>query len=374
MASTISAGTTTTTALVYTADTSGVLQLQTNGTTTAVTIDTSQNVGVNTTNPSAYGKLVVSGGGFTQLATLALPSTSGSTRSDFTRVLDVAGSRSLDSGVSSSGSWVQSRDKNDYSVNYNLLLQPNGGNVGISTSSPSHLLTVNQGSSSTTGLLISGNSSPGLNITETSSSNNLFLGADSSAIYVSAQTSTPLVFRTNSTEYMRLDTSGNLLVGTTSIGTLTGNSFFAAPVSGGANIGITHSSGTSSGQNYAGFLYNGTTIGSITQSGTTSVNFNGNSVPPSDQRLKENIVDAPSAQTFLNNIKVRSFDWIADKTHQTYGMIAQELMTVAPEVVPTPPDENTMMGIDYAKLVPALIKCVQELSAKVTALEAKVGA
>ena len=43
MASTISAGTTTTTALSYSADTSGVLQLQTNGTTTAVTIDTSQN-------------------------------------------------------------------------------------------------------------------------------------------------------------------------------------------------------------------------------------------------------------------------------------------------------------------------------------------
>ena len=43
MASTISAGTTTTTALVYSADTSGVLQLQTNGGTTAVTLDTSQN-------------------------------------------------------------------------------------------------------------------------------------------------------------------------------------------------------------------------------------------------------------------------------------------------------------------------------------------
>jgi len=53
MASTISAGTTTTTSLVYTADTSGVLQLQTNGTTTAVTIDTSQNVGIQTT-PSAW--------------------------------------------------------------------------------------------------------------------------------------------------------------------------------------------------------------------------------------------------------------------------------------------------------------------------------
>ena len=54
MASTISAGTTTTTALSYSADTSGVLQLQTNGTTTAVTIDTSQNVGLGVT-PSAWG-------------------------------------------------------------------------------------------------------------------------------------------------------------------------------------------------------------------------------------------------------------------------------------------------------------------------------
>ena len=43
MASTISAGTTTTTALSYSADTSGVLQLQTNGGTTALTLDTSQN-------------------------------------------------------------------------------------------------------------------------------------------------------------------------------------------------------------------------------------------------------------------------------------------------------------------------------------------
>jgi hypothetical protein len=44
MASTISAGTTSGTALNMAGDTSGSLQLQTNGTTTAVTIDTSQNV------------------------------------------------------------------------------------------------------------------------------------------------------------------------------------------------------------------------------------------------------------------------------------------------------------------------------------------
>ncbi len=51
MASTISAGTTTGTAIAIAGDTSGSLQLQTNGTTTAVTIDTSQNVGIGTTSP-----------------------------------------------------------------------------------------------------------------------------------------------------------------------------------------------------------------------------------------------------------------------------------------------------------------------------------
>jgi hypothetical protein len=142
MASIISAGTTTTTALVQTADTSGILQFQTNGTTTALTIDTSQNVGVGATSPATYGKLVVFGGGFTQLATIALPATSGSTRSDFTRILDSAGSRSLDSSISNNGAWIQSRDKNDYTVNYDLLLQPNGGKLGIGTTSPNNLVTI----------------------------------------------------------------------------------------------------------------------------------------------------------------------------------------------------------------------------------------
>ena len=60
MASTISAGTTAGTAIVVSGDTSGSLALQTNGTTTAVTIDTSQNVGIGNT-PSGTYKLQVSG-------------------------------------------------------------------------------------------------------------------------------------------------------------------------------------------------------------------------------------------------------------------------------------------------------------------------
>ena len=77
MASIISAGTTSGTALNFSGDTSGVLQLATNGTTTAITVDTSQNVGIGTASP--VGKLSIYGTG--ALATFQ-NATTGSTGSD----------------------------------------------------------------------------------------------------------------------------------------------------------------------------------------------------------------------------------------------------------------------------------------------------
>jgi hypothetical protein len=65
--------------------------------------------------------------GLTNFATLAVPATTGAVRSDFSRTVDALGSRSLDCGVSGTYAWLQSRDKNDYSANYSLALQPNGG-------------------------------------------------------------------------------------------------------------------------------------------------------------------------------------------------------------------------------------------------------
>ena len=78
-------------------------------------------VGVDGATPGAY----------TNVITLAAPAASGSTRGDFSRILDYVGSRVLDSGVSSSGAWLQSRDQNDYSVNYTLQLNPNGGSTTV---------------------------------------------------------------------------------------------------------------------------------------------------------------------------------------------------------------------------------------------------
>jgi hypothetical protein len=89
----------------------------------------------------------------------------------------------------------------------------------------------------------------------------------------------------------------------------------------------------------------------------------------SDVRAKENIVDAPSASDDIDAIQVRSFDWKADGLHQKYGMVAQELLTVAPDAVAQGDTEEDMMGVDYSKLVPMLIKEIQTLRARVAQLE-----
>ena len=87
----------------------------------------------------------------------------------------------------------------------------------------------------------------------------------------------------------------------------------------------------------------------------------------SDYCLKENIVDAPAGN--IDAIRVRSFDWKADGTHQTYGMVAQELVDVAPEAVSQGETEDDMWAVDYSKLVPMMIKEIQDLRARVAQLE-----
>jgi hypothetical protein len=114
--------------------------------------------------------------------------------------------------------------------------------------------------------------------------------------------------------------------------------------------------------------------GSITyNSGASLLAFN----TTSDQRLKTNIVDAPSALDKINSIRIRSFNWIETGNHNDFGVIAQELIAVAPEAV-TPGDDakdgqiEKPWAVDTSALNPAMIKAIQELTAKVTALEEQV--
>jgi hypothetical protein len=178
---------------------------------------------------------------------------------------------------------------------------------------------------------------------------------DGGSGYVNSVGANPLILQVNSTERARIDSSGNLLVGTTS--GITSGGVVVQPVSGQSTIYIGHITGTGSGASYSEFYYAGTNIGSITQSGTTAVLFN----VTSDQRLKDNIVDAPEFGSVIDSIKVRSYDWKADGTHQRAGFVAQELVTVAPEAVHQPTNTEDMMAVDYSKLVPMLVKEIQSL-------------
>jgi hypothetical protein len=163
------------------------------------------------------------------------------------------------------------------------------------------------------------------------------------------------------TQAMTLDASGNLLVGTTSAAASNSNSFVVLPAA--QNVYFQHISGTGGGTAYQQFNYNSGAIGSITQSGTTAVLYN----TTSDQRLKENIADADSANQLIDAIQVRQYDWKSDGSHQRYGFVAQELVEVYPEAVHQPVDPEAMMAVDYSKLVPLLVKEIQQLRARLNA-------
>jgi hypothetical protein len=109
----------------------GTASININGTVGATTANTGAFTTLSSTGAVNIGSDGVSAGAYTNVISLAAPAASGSTRGDFSRILDVAGSRSLDTGVSSSGAWLQSRDQNDYSVNYTLQLNPNGGSTTV---------------------------------------------------------------------------------------------------------------------------------------------------------------------------------------------------------------------------------------------------
>jgi hypothetical protein len=114
-------------------------------------------------------------------------------------------------------------------------------------------------------------------------------------------------------EAMRIDSSGNLLVGGTSVGASDSCSIeeFGA-------VTIARASGV--GRINMTFINGGSTVGTIsTTSSATTYNTS------SDERLKENIADADDAGSKIDAIQVRQYDWKVDGSHQDYGMVAQEL-------------------------------------------------
>ena len=168
------------------------------------------------------------------------------------------------------------------------------------------------------------------------------------------------------TERMRIDSSGNLLVGQTST-SKTNNGVQIYSASG--NNGRIDLSKTASGLYSAiANYYNGTYVGGVDYSNSAT------SFPTSsDVRLKKDIVDAPSASAKIDQIRIVSHGWKHDEAMVEFGVIAQELYPIASQAV-NPGDAGEKVektwGVDYSKLVPMLIKAHQELKAEFDAYKA----
>ena len=356
MAATINASTSPA-GIVQTADGTGILALQT-GNTTAVTIDASQR--------AAF----VAG-------TAALPAIT-------------------TTGDTNTGMWFPAADTIAFSEGGAEAVRiDSSGNVGIGTTSPTTQLSLSQGGNGNNLNVLSRTHLGG-----TYSSNSLVLGysvkADTTANdrMIGTETNSgggaPAAILMNSgvmqfhtatsvtsgsafsSERMRIDSSGNLLVGTTS-GVTSGGFLFT--VGGVSWLETGHITGTTTGYGYSLFRYAGTIIGRIDQSGTTNVTYG----TSSDYRLKENVAPMVGALGTVAQLKPSTFNWKTDGS-DGQGFIAHELQAVVPDCVSGEKDGLEKDGtpryqnVDTSFLVATLTAAIQEQQALITSLTARITA
>ncbi len=175
---------------------------------------------------------------------------------------------------------------------------------------------------------------------------------------------TPLSFLTSNTERMRIATNGEILIGTTSA--------FSSGL-----LCVRGSSATYNllaiRDNYTGPFNDvwyalftnasGVFSGGIQHTASTTVSF----VTSSDYRLKEDFKQIKGLETLL---KIKTYDFkFKDEDFRMDGVLAHELQEVIPYAVHGVKDGERMQGVDYSKLVPVLIKSVQELKAEIDILK-----
>jgi hypothetical protein len=261
-----------------------------------------------------------------------------------------------------------------FTANSERMRLDSSGNLGIGTSSPSSKFVVSN----------AGAAGFEINPTGSASAPAIYsYNRNTSAYDILTSISSEARWQTGSspTERMRIDSSGNLLVGTTG---QIDNERFSSVTTGTAAYFKT--SGTSqtvtqfwntatSGTIYQAIFRDGasaTARGSIATDGSATA-YN----TSSDYRLKENIVDLPNALATVAQLKPRQFDW-KETGNTTTGFIAHELAEVCPHAVTGEKDavdENgnpKYQGIDTSFLVATLTAALQEAHGLIKSLEARV--
>lgn len=410
MASIISAGTSTGTALNLTGDTSGILSLASNNGTVALTVDASQNVGIGTSSPTQALQI-----GSTSKASDSIvyaASASGAYKTGF--VYEGSGGSYGFIGYNKTGSTYLGIPTSAVGFSQGGAATPmvfatdatermridSSGNVGIGTSSPSTYgkLALAGNSSSTPITFGIENSGVGTNGGGTKINFsyagtvvgyilNQFDGGDFNTIIQGNQQLRFLTGGSGGTERMRINSGGGFLVGKTAE-SLSTSGFGVDIVSGGLN-------GVSIVKSYAGygtalwinrltsvgtgslieFAYNSTTVGTVTTNGTTT-SYN----VTSDRRLKENILPFTNGLSSIIALKPSQYNYISDKEVTYQGFIADELQAVVPQAVTGEADgvdaegKPVYQGVDSSFLIPHLVSAIQEQQALIENLTTRLAA
>lgn len=247
--------------------------------------------------------------------------------------------------------------------------------------------------STTTGLVSTADLSGVLNI-QTAGTTALTISAAQASTFASTVTGTALIpsgssvptdgvylpaanivgFSTNSTERMRLNSSGYLLVGCTGLpSTSVAGAAFSPSVTS-VNPHFFSSGAITTSVAQISFVNGTGTVGQIaTNGGATSY------ATSSDYRLKENVLPMTGALATVSALKPCTYKWKASGLNGQ-GFIAHELQAVIPECVVGEKDAVNedgsikAQGIDTSFLVATLTAAIQELNAKVDAQAAEIAA
>ena len=418
------------------------------GDATAITIDSSEQVGIGTTSPNTllHASTGSNGSGLIDVARFQ---NAGTTVNDGARIQLTAGTSTSGAGIGCLGVALNSAHLVFHSGGNNERMRiDSAGNVGVGTSSPGTLLHVESSATASTIIRVKGTVADGYrtglevinghtggltySLFSTNNSDGIFGGGkfvigndatnsvnastaglivmDSSGHVGIGHTSPdfPLVVRDSTTsnylkvigatngnagiafgdddaeldggilfkndtkdlrffkggftEAMRIDSSGNLAIGTTtSNGKI--NIYYSASVFG----EVLRYTGSASTVYPIVFEYGSATTGSIAHT-TSTTTYN----TTSDYRVKENINYEFDALTRVKQLKPARFNFIADADKTVDGFIAHEVSDIVPEAITGEKDGEQMQGIDQSKLVPLLTKAIQEQQVIIEDLQTQI--
>ena len=360
------------------------------GTSGAMVLDSSGNVGIGTTSPSSYNSimnnLVIAGSADSGITIASGTSSEGS-------VAFADGT----SGADAYRGWINYNHGSNFMrffTNAAERMRIDGsGNVGIGTSTirlSEKLHVLGQGI-----------------VTSSAEDTNmgLFGTFGTSTQIIGSFNNIPVIFRQNNTERMRIDSGGEILIGDTArrgtnwrgqlqvtqidatnaagISCISGNDEIAGTFSlyssstNSAAVSIDPDNLRSSSNFYV--IIDNIQRANFDASGNLTIT---GSYSSSDRTKKENIVTLPSQLETVKQLNPVSFDWIEraedGSTKSSLGFIAQEVEELYPDLVHTPeadpdmPSKDTTKHLNYAVMTAILTKAIQEQQAQIEALQSEI--